>query len=245
VLCLYPFEPDFLSSSAVDACFVGHPAVHVIDSYSYSAAFYEMHDLNPQKPLLALFPGSRGFEVELCLPRMLEVARRMQTKDPRLQIAVSVASDRMAERIERILGSSEDSPRIARVPAAQRYELMHAARGALVVSGTVCLELALHALPAVVVYDVTYINYLIARYIARLDLDFYCNVNIIAQREVYPERIAIHFTSDSVMEALGLLWEEGAARERCIEGCKEIRHSLEQNDPSQQAAGAVEELLSP
>ena len=65
-------------------------------------------------------------------------------------------------------------------------------------SGTVTLELAIMGLPAVVVYKVTLLNYLIGKYILRLK--YISLPNLTENKEVYPELIGKDCIKNDIKE---------------------------------------------
>ncbi|MCB1136348.1 MAG: lipid-A-disaccharide synthase, partial [Chlamydiia bacterium] len=245
VLCIFPFEVEFLSNTRLNTVFIGNPVADGIACHSYETHRLAEYGLNPHEPVLALLPGSRRTEVRLCLPKMLDAALRMHRRNPKIQITYSIANAHVAETIQEVLEAHPElnAPCLRAIPGDLRYELMAAAHGAIAVSGTVCLELALHGVPSVVVYDVKGLNRFIAQYIAKLNLEFYCNVNILAHREIFPERIAIHFNTEAVYATLQELWQDGPRRTQCVEGCAQIREMMMGDEASERATEAVEDLL--
>lgn len=71
---------------------------------------------------------------------------------------------------------------------------------AIAKSGTVTLELALHRVPTVVTYGVSFLDTIITYYILKIRLRFYCIVNIIAQKEIFSELIGPNFTLSTLKE---------------------------------------------
>ncbi len=84
---ILPFEPDFYARHGVEVEFVGHPLVDRIAAFTPRSDFWSHYDLDPNRPLVALLPGSRQQEIERHLSVMLATARQF----PQCQFAVAGA----------------------------------------------------------------------------------------------------------------------------------------------------------
>ncbi len=226
LLAILPFEENCFSDTTLPVTYVGHPLVATIDNYTYDTEY----SLPSDKPILALFPGSRRHEVALNLPIQWEIAKQFPDYAP----VISVARPELMDEIKKHV----DGP-AHYVPQEKRYELMKAAHLALATSGTIVLEIGLHAVPTVVTYQLGRLNYLLGRYIFRIHLPFYTLVNIICEREVYPEFIHIDLSVDEIAERLRTL-----DREACQKACHELRDRLQTKNASQEAARTIEGYLT-
>ncbi len=225
LLSILPFEENCFTGTKLPVTYVGHPLVAAIDTYTYDATY----ELPTDKPILALFPGSRRHEIALNLPIQWEIAKKFPDYTP----VISVARPELMEEIKKHVG-----PDAHFVPQDKRYELMRAAKLALATSGTIVLEIGLHAVPTVVTYQVAGLNYLLGRYIFRIHLPFYTLVNIICEREVYPEFIHKDLSVDEIATTLRNLDVK-----KCREACFELRKRLLGQNASQEAAKTIENLI--
>jgi lipid-A-disaccharide synthase len=193
--------------------------------------------------IIALFPGSRKKEIERNLPLYLEACRDLLIKQSGLQIALSVSEERYRPLILKILkthGWHQDE--ILFVPAEDSYELMKAAYLAIAKSGTVTLELALHRVPTVVTYGVSFLDKIIAYDILRIRLPFYCLVNIIAQKEIFVELIGPHFTLDHLKERAKALFDE-SLRTKIQYDCDRLIEQLGDKVTAPEAAVKILQLF--
>jgi len=130
------------------------------------------------------------------------------------------------------------------VPKEFSYELMKDSRCAIAKSGTVTLELALHKCPTVVVYKLSLMNRLYAQYIMKVNLPHFCIVNILAQKEVFPELIQNGLSSENLFKHACSLLEDVQKRNECILACEEINRSLGNNDANTKAAESILRCVS-
>lgn len=235
VLTLFPFEASYFSEHGLQAIFTGHPLVSKILSFTKHTAI--------NRNVISLFPGSRKAEIEANLPILL-VAAKAIAKLHKLTIAISYVNVELLHTTTSICAQQGiDIREITFVPFDRRYTLMQESALAIAKSGTVTLELALFATPTVVVYKLSQINYLFAKYIYKLKLPFYCITNILLKRELFPELIGPTIDPKAIIQALEMM-STTEAKSSCIRAKKELRlQLLDQLPPSEIAADAVLELV--
>ena len=92
VLCLFPMEPAIYAKHRVDARFVGHPLADEMPVDPDRLGMREQLGIDPERPVLALLPGSRVGEIERLAATFLSAAARVLEEVPNLQIVVPIAN---------------------------------------------------------------------------------------------------------------------------------------------------------
>jgi lipid-A-disaccharide synthase len=245
LLTILPFEPKYFSHSCLKTEFVGHPLIESMQKHVYNNDWHHDIGLDLQKPILAVFPGSRHKEIVLNLHKQLFAAKKLIDQKANTQIAISCARAEHRSLIEEQIEKSglKLNQHAFIVPGQHSYELMRACRTALAKSGTVNLELALHQKPAVIVYEVSAINGFIARYVLGITLTHFSLVNILGEKEIYPEFITYRFSKHKLYEKLKEMDEEGAMRYQCIKECGKVADQLKGKSASLEASEAIFNLM--
>jgi lipid-A-disaccharide synthase len=229
LLSILPFEKKLFEHTPLKVAYVGHPLIERIKSYPYQT-------LPSDGKIIALFPGSRKKEIERNLPLYLDACRELSSG---FQIALSVSDERYRPLMLEIVKAKQwKEEEILWVTANLTYELMKKAYLAIAKSGTVTLELALHRVPTVVTYAVSFLDKIIAYDILRIRLQFYCLVNIIAQRQVFAELIGPQLSLASLNEKLRALTEE-PIRKKIQQECDLLIEQLGNKDTASEAAEEV------
>lgn len=240
LLTIYPFEAAHFSKTTLNVNYVGSPLQEYISRHSYDAQWQKKLGIPHSKQLVALFPGSRKGEIARNLPIILEAASTLKENNPEVIFGISCFNYATQQFLDEHL---EQFPilknALYRIPKDYTYELMKDSRCAIAKSGTVTLELALHQCPTVVVYKLSLMNRFYAQYLLKVNLPFYCIVNILAQKEVFPELIENGLTPQNLYEQTQSLLRDGTKRETCLETCREIDKSLGTNDANTKAAEAI------
>lgn len=143
VLAILPFEPAALERlHGPSATYVGHPLERKIASLRTDDAPRNKRD----KPTLLVLPGSRNSELNQLLAPYGETLRILRDRGNEFD-AVLPAVPRLKERIIRETAAWPVRPEIR--DSADNDALFAQADAALIASGTVSLELALHGVPHV------------------------------------------------------------------------------------------------
>jgi lipid-A-disaccharide synthase len=208
MLVIYPFEEAFYRDEGVPVRFVGHPIVDLVRPREDRSSFCERVGLEPDRPLVAIMPGSRRREIELHLPVLADALRLMAEKRPELEFVVLKAPTINEEAI--LSRMAEAGPRV-HVVEDSTYEGLAYASCAVVASGTATVEAALSGTPMVVVYRVSWLSYRLGRPFVRVP--HFSMVNLIANKAVVPELIQDDMTPDGVARrALELIEDPTAAK---------------------------------
>jgi lipid-A-disaccharide synthase len=226
VLCILPFEEEFLSGNDLDVVFVGHPLLQQID-------FGSLERLD-QGNAVTILPGSRTKEVSSLLPEFAAASDRIAAKHPELAFQV-VCSSSIPESLLREHWTSHRPLNI--VPFEQRYTHIKTSRFVLTASGTASLECALIGTPAIVAYKVSWLSYLIARLV--VDVPFISMPNIILQKEIFPEYIQAQAKAEAFAEQ-ALQWLDDPERLRSIRNeLFSLRQKLGKKNAAQTSARII------
>ncbi len=231
---ILPFEQEFYRKHGVDADFPGHPlldAIHERMKLKNRVSFLAENKL-PDKPLIALLPGSRKMEIKSMLSVMLEVIPSF----PDHQFVIAAAPSLPSGFYLSLIGNA----RVGLV-SGQTYDLLSNSVAALVTSGTATLETALMNVPQIVCYKGNPLSFEIAKRIVKVD--FISLVNLIAGRLVVKELIQKDFnTGRLVFELNGLLQPEG--RKEILDGYRQVKEMLGGGGASARAALKMTQYLS-
>ena len=244
VLSILPFEKEWYSARGIDQVeFVGHPlAGEVVATYD-RAAFCRLVDLDANKPIISLLPGSRLKELHRILPPMLDAAVVVSDRRPDVQFVLVVAPSRSPHEAESMLAQHPAAIQLQstlRLVHHHTREALAASDVAAIASGTATLEAALLNTPMVIVYKESAINWhLLGRLI---NIEDYGLVNLIAGKRIAPELMQSELTGERLADSLLTLLETGAGAEMKKQ-LVEVAHNLGEGNASQRAAERIVKAL--
>lgn len=231
VAVILPFEREVLEASGVRASFVGHPLLERGDEVPTRERFCAAVGLDPERPVLALLPGSRRQEVERHLEIFARAAGRVRSVRPEVQPVLARAAT-----------VPEDWLAPAGLPMTTEVRaLLRHSRAGLVKSGTSTLEAALEGTPIVVAYRTHPLTALLARRLIRVP--HVALPNLVAGREVVPELLQDAATPEALAAALLPLLDETPARARQLEELAGIGGALGTAGASARVAALAADLL--
>jgi lipid-A-disaccharide synthase len=237
VLVIFPFEEPIYRDAGVPVQWVGHPLLDVMPPPQPKDALVASLGLSATAPIVALLPGSRRNEVGAILPGLAAAAGRIRAGLPDVQFAVARAPHISDDLLAPLLSIQGARPMVL---DGQADELLQVADVALVASGTVTVQAALHECPMVVVYRLSPLTYKLGRPFVRVST--FAMANLVAGSRVVPELIQDDFTPERVAaEALDILTNRARAA-RMREDLRKVRLRLGTPGASDRAAQAVLEV---
>jgi lipid-A-disaccharide synthase len=227
-----PFEQMFFGGLGLHSQYVGHPLVDRGPWPTREEARAKL-GIPAGAKVLGIFPGSRTQEIRrLWLP----------FRDAALRLLREGSCDRVL--VAGIPAGSYPDPGPIEVIQGDPVPLFAAANAALAKSGTTTLEAALADTPMVVAYKVhplTYAMFQRVRTVKWISL-----VNLVADREVVPEKLQEHATAGELAAAVRPLLNPADPRTRAQrEGLALVRERLGQAGATTRVVALASELLEP
>jgi lipid-A-disaccharide synthase len=234
VLVIFPFEEDIYQRAGVPVAFVGHPLFDVASPLEPRERFLPRHGLDPLKPLVALLPGSRTNEVRAILPGLIAACQIIRLRVPDVQFVLA----RAPHVADALLAPLDDANLPVTIVEGATDAVLAAAAVALLASGTVTVQAAMHECPMVVVYRLSPLTYRMGRPFVHVDT--FAMANLIAGRRIVPELIQDDFTPEAVAaEAVRLLRDDDGVASRMRTNLREVKQRLGSVGASRRAAAAV------
>lgn len=239
MLTLFPFEARFYEEHQVPVAFVGHPLADRIPMVPETGRARQLLGLDPEAPLLAVLPGSRGGEIERLGTLFLEACRWIQERRPDIQLVIPCVN---RDREKQVLALVEnlDVKLPVTIVRGQSREVMAASDAVLLASGTATLEAMLLKKPMVVGYRLSNISYALLSRLVKVP--HVALPNLLAREALVPELLQ----DDASPEALGAAvlerMEDESERERLLQAFSDLHGTLRRN-ADERAAEAISGLL--
>ena len=182
--CILPFEKDFYMKHSLNVSYFGHPLLDEVNNFK----LLNNNSLNLEnnRPVLAILPGSRKQEIERKLPLMIAASSQF----PEYTVIVACAPNLDLAYYEKFKTQE------VLFVKNQTYNLLQNAELAIVTSGTATLEAALFKVPQVVCYKSSFISFWIAKKLIKIK--FISLVNLIANKEIVRELIQKDCTASKI-----------------------------------------------
>jgi lipid-A-disaccharide synthase len=237
MVVIFPFEEKIYRDAGVPVTFVGHPLVEVVKPSLTRTQFAALHNLDADKPIVTILPGSRPTEISQNYGRILEACERLYRAPGKTQFVLAAAPHLTSDFFSRYASSAA---RIEQVRGAT-YDALAAADCAIVASGTATIEAALLGTPMVVIYRVRPLSAFILRRMIRTP--FFSMVNLIAGRRVVTELIQDDFTPEAVESEVRRLLDSPGTTNEMRASLAEVRAKLGPGGAIERAADIFARML--
>ena len=237
ILLLFSFEKPYFDKEKISCEFVGHPLLE--DKTDDKIDINQFVGKN--KALISVFSGSRTSEINVLMPILLNFIKLMEEKyldityvfhstiehNPLVQTYIKNSGLKNCEVI------SDDK---------FKAHLLKKSIFAVVKSGTVSLEICNAKIPSIILYKMSFINFLIIKMLVKIK---HANIiNIAANEEVIPELLQSKCNSKNIFETVSSFLETPSKVQEQVKKTQEILNQFRTNKSSSGLASkALNRLL--
>lgn len=237
ILLLFSFEKPYFDKEKISCEFVGHPLLE--DKTDDKIDINQFVGKN--KALISVFSGSRTSEINVLMPILLNFIKLMEEKyldityvfhstiehNPLVQTYIKNSGLKNCEVI------SDDK---------FKAHLLKKSIFAVVKSGTVSLEICNAKIPSIILYKMSFINFLIIKMLVKIK---HANIiNIAANEEVIPELLQSKCNSKNIFETVSSFLETPSKVQEQVKKTQEILNQFRTNKSSSELASkALNRLL--
>lgn len=228
---LFAFEESIYQKEHIPVSFVGHPITDIAKATIDASTAYSQFHLNPEKPIIALFPGSRQQEILRMMPIISETLPLIKAGLPDAQFILPLASSLKIDDIQSWL-----TPEI-KVIQDSTYNALTISDAAIAVSGTVTLEIALQKVPLIVFYKMSPLSFFLAKRLIKVPFIGLCN--LVAEELVAKEFIQNDATPHAIASEVIALIKNKDYRQEVVSKMEKVQKNLGESGASDRAADAV------
>jgi len=235
---IFPFEVPIYQQAGLEAEFVGHPLLDILDNSSDKCSGDVLKEKWGGDPLITLLPGSREREVKSLLPEMLRAAEIISGQKQGAKFILAVAPTLKREEVEKWVKSPLPSLLLVE---GKTYEAIMAADLVIVASGTATLETAILGKPMVIAYQVSPLSYWVGRFMIKVP--WIGLVNIVAGKSLVPELIQGEVRGERIAAEAMRILEDEAYRAEMVAGLKEVQAKLGTPGAAERVARVALEMI--
>jgi len=180
ILLLFEFEKKYFDEENIENTFVGHP---LIEHRKTNKTFID-NILPENKKIISLFPGSRKSEINVLLPILLDFIKLMNKKYKNFFFYFHSTEESKSFILEIVKDLKFNNIDVISDENIKSKILSHTTF-AVSKSGTVSLQICNFNIPSIIIYKLSFINFMIFKML--VNVRFANIINIINNREVIPE----------------------------------------------------------
>lgn len=182
VFLTLPFEKEIYDKENIPNEFVGHPLITQLPPAYDRQKFIEENNLDPNKKIVGIFPGSRKMELEYLYKTFITTAEILSQKSDQIQFCVAQAPNIKDEMLQKY---AKDTNIKLKILKNKNHQLLSCSDSLILASGTVALEGALYETPLLISYRAPWFYYFV--YLCIRYVKFAALPNIIVGKEIIKE----------------------------------------------------------
>jgi lipid-A-disaccharide synthase len=195
MLLLFNFEKKYFDEENITNTFVGHP---LIENSQNNKTLIESI-LPKEKKIISLFPGSRKSETNVLLPILMDFIKLMNKKHDGYFFYFHATEENKNLIIENIKSSNIENLDVASEENIKSKILSNSVF-AVSKSGTVSLQICNSNIPSIIIYKLSFINFMIFKML--VNVKFANIINIINNKEVIPELLQNECNADEIYKSV-------------------------------------------
>lgn len=244
VLTIFPFENEIYEKKGIDVKYTGHPLTYEIPQIDETKEnFFARHNLEKDKKLVSIFPGSRKFELKQLFKIFIDAKKIIEDSEKgNVQFVLSQANN-----IDNKLFSTYIKKYIStnniKIIKGENYHLLKYSDALMLASGTVALEAALYKTPFLVAYRgpwLFYLVYLFVRCIKMVSLP-----NIILKKRIIQEMIQRRCNKKQIAHEILKILNDEVYRQKMISDLEDVKNMLSSKNSSYEVAKCIYETVNP
>lgn len=230
IVAIFPQEYAAYKQAGANVVYFGHPLIDQVNA-----------PVPRRAGQIALCPGSRRQELRSLLPILLAAAALIKKTVPVASFVLPAATERVAAELRAARQFLKTPLGSLTIVTGQTQQILASSDLAICASGTINLEASLLGVPNLMVYKLSWLTYLIGKYLLRIDkkIKYFSMPNILLNQSVLPELIMNEATPERIAAAALPLLQNPLAREKMLQELARLSPLLGQGPVINRIAEAI------
>jgi len=225
ILLLFDFEKKYFDEERIKNTFVGHPLIEDTDN--------EKTDINSliskDKKIISIFPGSRKSEIKVLLPILIEFINMMNLKESDYSFVFHATEESKDHIVDYIKDKNLKNTDVISSENMKKQILSHSIF-AVCKSGTVSLQVCNSNVPSIIIYKLSFINFMIFKLLVNVK---YANIiNIINNNEVIPELLQNECNANEIYNSVRYIIKNPNIAKKQLEQCNKTLDGIRSKSSS-------------
>jgi len=232
ILLLFNFEKKYFDDENIKNTFVGHPLIEKEEK-----AKTVLNDLiKKDKKIISIFPGSRKSETSVLLPILLNFVKLMNKKDFSYSY-VFHATDENKEFIVNHVKQTDLNNIDVISDDNIKSQILSNSIFAVSKSGTVSLQISSSNVPSIIIYKLSFINFMIFKLL--VNVKFANIINIINDKEVIPELLQKECNAEEICRSVIYFLKNPKLIKKQLDECSKTLEGIKSKTSSSNEAATI------
>ncbi|MEK9674658.1 MAG: lipid-A-disaccharide synthase [Candidatus Pelagibacter ubique] len=232
ILLLFEFEKKYFDEENIKNTFVGHPLIEINQNNKTIID----NILPKNKKIISIFPGSRNSETNVLLPILLDFIKLMNKKHKEYFFYIHATEENKSLILEHVKKYNFDNIDIVSEENI-KSEILSKSIFAVSKSGTVSLQICNFNVPSIIIYKLSFINFMIFKML--VNVKFANIINIINNREVIPELLQKECNADEIYRSVIYFLKNPELMKKQVSECSKTLEGIRSKTSSAGEASSI------
>tara|TARA_B100001057_G_C22775882_1_gene921542 strand:- start:319 stop:1455 length:1137 start_codon:yes stop_codon:yes gene_type:complete len=232
ILLLFDFERKYFDKENIKNTFVGHPLIEDLNT--------NKTDINnlifKNKKIISIFPGSRKSEIQVLLPILIEFINMMQNQDINYSFVFHATDENKDNIINYIRNKNLKNVDVISNENMKKEILLNSIF-AVCKSGTVSLQVCNSNIPSIIIYKLSFINFMIFKLL--VNVRFANIINIINNKEIIPELLQNECNAKEIYNSVRYILKNPSIAKKQLEECNRTLNGIRSKSSSSNEAASI------
>src|SRR6056300_1414807 len=232
MLLLFNFEKEYFDKENIKNTFVGHPLIE--KNANVKTVLNDL--LSKEKNIISIFPGSRKSETNVLLPILLDFVKLMNNKE-KIYSFVFHATEENKDFISKQVNNSGLNNVDVVSDENIKSQILSNSIFAVSKSGTVSLQVVSSNIPSIIIYKLSYINFMIFKLL--VNVKFANIINIINNKEVIPELLQNECNAKEIFNTVIYFLKNPDLIKKQLNDCKKTLEGIRSKTSSSNESASI------
>ena len=219
ILLLFDFEKKYFDEENIKNTFVGHPLIEDLDTNKTDINNF----ISKNKKIISIMPGSRKSETSVLVPILIDFINMMNSNESNYSFVFHATDENKDHLVDFI--KNKDLKNVDIISDENlKKEILTNSIFAVCKSGTVSLQVCNSNVPSIIIYKLSFINFMIFKLLVNVK---YANIiNIINNKEVIPELLQGECNAKEIYNSVKYMLKNPEIGKKQLEQCNKTLEGI-------------------
>ena len=219
ILLLFDFEKKYFDDENIKNTFVGHPLIEDLNTNKTDINNF----ISKNKKIISIMPGSRKSETSVLVPILIDFINMMNSNESNYNFVFHATDENKDHLVDFI--KNKDLKNVDIISDENlKKEILTNSIFAVCKSGTVSLQVCNSNVPSIIIYKLSFINFMIFKLLVNVK---YANIiNIINNKEVIPELLQGECNAKEIYNSVKYMLKNPEIGKKQLEQCNKTLEGI-------------------
>ena len=232
MLLLFDFEKEYFEVENIKNTFVGHPLLE--NDRNIKSDLNNL--ISKDKKIISIFPGSRKSELKVLLPILLDFIKLMNKNEMNYKYVIHTTDQNKVSIIDQLKTSTINNVDVISDENI-KSQILSNSIFAVSKSGTVSLQICNANIPSIIIYKLSFINFMIFK--SLVNVKFANIINIINNKEIIPELLQNECNAEEIYKTVLYFLKNPDKIKEQLNNCNKTLEGIKSKTSSSNEAASI------